>query len=154
MAHTGHVGEPEAIKEQLREVGLEIRITILEPAASVARAREGVYELYKIGYGWPDITLGFDLWHTRQIRGLNFSFFSDPQVDKQIDIALRDLDPEVRAAAWNAAHVRILELAPFVPQWHDLSFFFASMAIGGLELLGAHPHWSVYIAALDLYVRE
>jgi peptide/nickel transport system substrate-binding protein len=153
LANTGHVGEPEAIAAQLKEIGLDIRITILEPAASVARAREGVYPLYMIGYGWPDITLGFDLFHTRQIGGLNFSFFSDPQVDEQINIALTDLDPAVRAAAWNRAHVRILELAPFVPQWHDMVFTFASMSVGGLELLGAHPLWAVQIAALDLYYR-
>jgi len=154
LAHTGHIGEPEVIKEQLREVGLDIRISILEPAASVAKAREGVYELYKIGYGWPDITLGFDLFHTRQIRGLNFSFFSDPEVDRLIDTALTDLDPEVRAAAWNKAHVRILKMAPFVPQWHDIVFSMASTAVGGwVEHLGAHPLWSRNIFALDLYVR-
>jgi len=154
LAHTGHIGEPEVIKEQLREVGLDIRISILEPAASVAKAREGVYELYKIGYGWPDITLGFDLFHTRQIRGLNFSFFSDPEVDRLIDTALTDLDPEVRAAAWNKAHVRILKMAPFGPQWHDTVFNMASTTVGGwVEHLGAHPQWSRAIFALDLYVR-
>ena len=153
LAHTGHIGEPEVIKEQLREVGLEIRITILEPAASVARAREGVYELYLIAYGWPDITALLDF-HSREIGGFNFSFLSDPLVDELLERAHTDLDPEVRAAAWNRAHVRILELAPFVPMWHDMLFFFASRAIGGVELLGAHPLWSAYIAALDLYVRE
>ncbi|MBT9142854.1 MAG: Heme-binding protein A [Dehalococcoidia bacterium] len=154
LAHTGHVGEPEVIKAQLREVGLEIRITILEPAASVAKAREGVFELYMIGYGWPDITLGFDLFHTGQIGGMNFSFFSDPQFDELVGIGLGSLDPEERAAAWNAAHVLLLEAAPFVPQWHDMWFGFASTAVGGWELLGAHPLWSRNIFALDLYVRE
>jgi peptide/nickel transport system substrate-binding protein len=153
LAHTGHVGEPEVIKAQLREIGLEISISILEPAASVAKAREGVYELYMIGYGWPDITLGFDLFHTRQIGGLNFSFFSDPQVDELIEIGLTSLDPAERAAAWNRAHVRILEKAPFAPQWHDMWFAMASTAVGGwVEFLGAHPWWSRVVFALDLYV--
>jgi len=154
LAHTGHIGEPEVIKEQLREVGLDIRISILEPAASVARAREGVYELYMIGYGNPDIIWPFGLFHTDQIGAFNFSFFSDPEVDRLIDTALTDLDPEVRAAAWNKAHVRILKMAPFVPQWHDMAFAFASTAVGGWDLLGAHPLWSRIIFALDLYMRR
>ncbi|MBS3933389.1 MAG: hypothetical protein KGZ35_03450 [Truepera sp.] len=154
LGNTGHIGEPEAIQAQLREMGLNIRVSILEPAASVARAREGVYELYLIGYSWPDITLGFDLFHTRQIGGLNFSFFSDPQVDELIDIGLTSLDPAERATAWNKAHVRILEQAPFVPMWHSKLFDMASMAVGGwVESLGAHPLRSRSIFALDLYVR-
>ncbi len=144
----------EVIKEQLREVGLDIRITTLEPAASVAKARKGEVEIFLIGYGWPDITLGFDLFHTRQIGGLNFSFFSDPQVDEQIGMGLLSLDPKERAAAWNAAHVRILEKAPFVPMFHSLSFGMASINVGGwIEYLGAHPLWARPIFALDLYVR-
>jgi peptide/nickel transport system substrate-binding protein len=147
------IAQAEVTKAQLREIGLEIRITILESAAAVARAREGVYELFIVGYSWPDITRGFDLFHTRQIGGLNFSFFSDPQVDRLVEIGFTSLDAAERAAAWNAAHVRILEKAPFVPWWYPKLFAMASTDVGGwAEYLGAHPWWSRVIFALDLHV--
>jgi peptide/nickel transport system substrate-binding protein len=155
LSHTLRIPHTEVIKEQLREVGLEIRITILEPAASVARAREGVYELYMIGYGWPDVLRPLFYFHTDMIGGLNFSFFVNPQYDELVNIAHTALDPKVRHAAMNAALVFVMEKAIYVPMWHLKLFAMATADIvGGMELIGAHPLWSLDIFALDLYIRE
>jgi peptide/nickel transport system substrate-binding protein len=154
LAHTGHIGEPEVIKAQLREVGLDIRITILEPAASVAKAREGVYELYLIAYGWPDVLRPLFYFHTDMIGGLNFAFFKNPQYDELVDIAHTALDPEVRHRATNEALVLVMDQAIYVPMWHAKLFAMATAGVvGGMELLGAHPGWSLDIFALDLHIR-
>ncbi len=154
LSHPLRIPHTEVIKAQLREVGLDIRITILEPAASVAKAREGEVELFLISYGWPDVLRPLFYFHTDMIGGLNFAFFKNPQYDEMVDIAHTALDPEVRHAAMNEALVFVMEHAIYVPMWHLEAFAMATAdVVGGMELLGAHPLWALDIFALDLYIR-
>ena len=61
----------------------------------------------------------------------NFSEYDNPEVNRRIDRALAEPDPDRRAAMWAGIDQRIMRDAPIVPLiWERYSFYWASRVHG------------------------
>lgn len=87
------------LQQQLKEVGIEIIPQIVEFSALIADIDPGVWNFEGIVLGW---SLGIDpdpsgIFHTKEIeKGLNFTGYSNPELDKLMDEQLQELDKEKR----------------------------------------------------------
>ena len=140
--------------EQLRGIGIDIELVLMEGGTLRVRRGEGVHDLFQWGYGWSYAcgVLNF-FYHTDNVGGSNANHLSDPKMDELIEIARTAIDPEVRLEAIAEAQRYAIELALMVPLWHSLAGYAATADVGGLELLVLHPWWTRDIFALDLYGR-
>lgn len=97
----------EIIQSYLKEIGLDITITILEWGTYLDYLRQGTHELYLLG--WSNSTFDPDdslsaIYHTDSIKvNANNNFYSNPQVDKLIEKAQVEINPEVRANYYKEA---------------------------------------------------
>jgi peptide/nickel transport system substrate-binding protein len=77
-------------------------------------------------------------------NGNNFSEYNNPEVNRRIDRALAEHDPDRRAAIWAGIDQRIMRDAPIVPLiWQSYSFHWGFPGPRlGLRSLGVHarPH--------------
>ncbi|KAB2330867.1 peptide-binding protein [Bacillus mesophilum] len=87
------------LQQQLKEVGIEIVPQIVEFSSLIADIDPGVWNFEGIVLGW---SLGTDpdpsgIFHTKEIEaGLNFTAYSNPDLDVLMDQSLQELDKEKR----------------------------------------------------------
>ncbi|KAB2337210.1 peptide-binding protein [Cytobacillus depressus] len=87
------------LQQQLKEVGIEIKPQIVEFSSLIADIDPGVWNFEAIVLGW---SLGIDpdpsgIFHTKEIeQGLNFTGYSNPELDVLMDEQLQELDKDKR----------------------------------------------------------
>ncbi|WP_080847223.1 peptide-binding protein [Cytobacillus gottheilii] len=87
------------LQQQLKEVGIEIVPQIVEFSSLIADIDPGVWNFEGIVLGW---SLGTDpdpsgIFHTKEIEaGLNFTGYSNPDLDVLMDQSLQELDKDAR----------------------------------------------------------
>lgn len=87
------------LQQQLKEVGIEVKPLIVEFSSLIADIDPGVWNFEAIVLGW---SLGTDpdpsgIFHTKEIaQGLNFTGYSNPELDKLMDAQLQEMDREKR----------------------------------------------------------
>jgi peptide/nickel transport system substrate-binding protein len=116
----------EAIQGQLRAVGVEARIEILEWGAFLAatgQPRER-NEIQVALLGWLTVTGDadyglFPLFHSTQHPPGNFNraFYSNPRLDRILEQARLATDPEARVRLYRSAMQIIFDDAPWVFLW-------------------------------------
>ncbi|MBT9143927.1 MAG: Heme-binding protein A [Dehalococcoidia bacterium] len=146
----------EVIKAQLREIGVDLRLTVKEGGAIVAGWRRvpPVHDMLFRQYGWPIVDGALHtIYHSGNIGAGNASHLAYEPMDELVGIVKAHPDPAVRARALKEAQMLSVKLATEIPLWHPISFAMATADVGGVELLAAHPWWSRRVFALDLYVR-
>ncbi len=114
----------EAVQAYLGEVGIEAELITMEWAAYLAFLRRPVeeadFDLYLLG--WGCVTLDADyglfaLFHSGEWppKGNNFSFYSNPEVDRLLEAGRVETDPEARKAIYAEA-IKTL--------WEDAAWLF------------------------------
>lgn len=87
------------LQQQLKEVGIEVKPLIVEFSSLIADIDPGVWNFEAIVLGW---SLGTDpdpsgIFHTKEIEaGLNFTGYSNPELDALMDAQLQELDKDKR----------------------------------------------------------
>ncbi|WP_261132326.1 peptide-binding protein [Bacillus sp. Marseille-Q3570] len=105
----------QVTQEQLKEVGIEVKPTIMEWSAFIEEVTEKK-DFDAVILGWslstdPDPTA---LWHSKEIEaGLNFVAFSDPELDKLMEKNTQVLDQEERKDIIGEIQAGIAEQQPY-----------------------------------------
>jgi len=107
-----------ALAAQLREVGVDINIQILEWAAFLDYVSEGNHDMFIMGLttvtGDPDYAL-YPLFHSSQHGAAgNRTFFTNNQVDELLELARQVFDDEERAVYYRELQKLIIEEAPWI----------------------------------------
>lgn len=120
-----YVPEPlrvaEFVKDQLRKIGLEVKLTGYDKAAYDLKYKESGHPMYLLG--WiadipdPDNFL-YPLLHGDSKDSMNASFFDDPQFNESVTQAQSELDPAKRKALLATAYARYREVLPTLPLVH------------------------------------
>jgi ABC-type transport system substrate-binding protein len=85
----------------------------------------------------PSNFLGL-LFSSDQIPANNFSYYSNPMVDKGLDRAMTMEDQSQRLALYQKIQKQILADNPIVPLWNEKKTYFRNPDIQGIEF---HPVW-------------
>jgi ABC-type transport system substrate-binding protein len=120
-----YVPEPqrvaEWVKDQLRKIGLEVRLTGYDKQAYTVKIKESDHPMYLMGWNMdypdPDNFL-YPLLHGENAGDLNGSFFDDPEFNEAVSQAQIELDAGRRAALYAKAYARYREEQPTIPLVH------------------------------------
>lgn len=137
----------EIVQAQLKEVGIEAKIEVVEWSAYLARTSAGEHDMFILG--WTTVTGDADyglyaLYHSSQHGSAgNRTFYSNPEVDKLLDIGRTEPEEQKRLEAYRKAQEIIVEEAP------QLFLYFAKDNVGiqkNVEGFKLHPagHHSLY----------
>lgn len=117
-----YVPEPlrvaEFIKDQLRRIGLEVRLTGYDKAAYDQKYKEANHPMYLLGWiaDIPDPdNFYYPLLHGDSKDSMNASFFDDPEFNAAVKRAQSELDPDKRKALYSTAYHRYREVLPTIP---------------------------------------
>ncbi len=115
----GYLPQPgvvaQDIQAQLKEIGIEVDIKVVESGTFLANAAAGKLELFMLGWGadYPDATNFLD-YHFG--KGSNQSFGNkDPKLTNLLDKAAQLSDPTARLALYKQANDEIADFVPMVP---------------------------------------
>lgn len=108
----------EIFQEQLRAVGVEASIEIVEWAPYLDRTAQGEHDMFMLGWvavtGDADYGL-YSLFHSSEWGDAgNRTFWGNDEVDRLLDEGKTNPDPEERRAAYMEAQEIIFEEAPWV----------------------------------------
>jgi peptide/nickel transport system substrate-binding protein len=109
----------EVLQSQLKGIGIDLQINTMEYGAYIDAISNGKQEMY-IG-GWGNATGDadynqFNVFHSSAMGPVgNFSFYSNPEVDKLIEEGRREKDQEKRKAIYAKAQEIEMNDAPLIP---------------------------------------
>jgi ABC-type transport system substrate-binding protein len=113
----------DAVRSQLREIGLEVELKTLEwpqyvPTVRKTKEEGNDVQFAMLGWGTPTMDADYALYalfHSSQIPpGFNGAFYANPEVDALLDEGRSTLDPAAREAAYKRAIEIIWEEAPWL----------------------------------------
>jgi peptide/nickel transport system substrate-binding protein len=120
-----YVPEPlraaEFVKDQLRKIGLEVKLTGYDKAAYDQKYKEPNHPMYLLGWiaDIPDPdNFYYPLLHGDSKDGMNASFFDDAEFNAAVKDAQSELDPVKRRALLATAYARYREVLPTIPLVH------------------------------------
>lgn len=108
----------QADLQQLKNVKVQVQTRDLN--STVAAYVQGQYQMGAGGYaGYDPDTMLYSFWHTTPPHSssfypFNFSFFSDPVLDKALDEGRASLEPAVRHSAYMTAMAQVASNVPEV----------------------------------------
>lgn len=117
-----YVPEPqrvaEFVKDQLRKIGLDVRLTGYDKAAFDQKYKEKNHPMYLLGWiaDIPDPdNFYYPLLHGDSKEDMNASFFDDPEFNASVSQAQLEIDPAKRSALLARAYGRYREELPTIP---------------------------------------
>ncbi len=114
------------LQEQWANIGIDIEVEQVETASFINEVVVGNYEaaLFR-AYGWIDPDFSYIFWHSDNANGLgevsiNFTQMDNPALDEALETGRADLDPDVRAEAYDDVQRIINEESTHILLWEAL----------------------------------
>lgn len=124
-----HVQFSQVVQENLRRIGIDMRIERLDWQTLLTRLRVGDFEAAFSGFApSPDPDSAYGLLHSSQISGgQNYAAWRDAAADAALDEARRTLDETTRIAIYRSIESRVLTAQPY-------AFLFAPAVLGAVNV--------------------
>jgi len=136
------------VQGMLAAAGIYVEIEIVEWAAYLDMLDVGGHELFILGWvtvtGDPDY--GLEIFHSRSFGpGGNYTFFSDPEVDRLLDAARGETDVDLRRQMYIEAQQIAHAAAPMIYTLEGEVLVAARSNVEGFRINPAqhHPYWTV-----------
>jgi peptide/nickel transport system substrate-binding protein len=133
----------EILKEQYKDVGIDMTIEQVDPAILQERGASGDYEVEVSGYSYPDADVLFYFFHSSNLGGMNHFQVADPTLDAMLDQSRATMDPTARQEIVDNIQKYIVENAYWVPIANAYGYFAVSTALKG-------TYWSDVLSRLIL----
>nr|WP_321513758.1 ABC transporter substrate-binding protein [uncultured Pseudodesulfovibrio sp.] len=136
------------IQAQLKKIGVNVKIQVLEWGAYLQGLKDFEHELFIVGWTCqtpdPDMAV-YPTFHSSQIGGNNFAAFGDPEVDALLDKARITPDGPERKAMYFEIQKLLREKCPWVSLANQKFAFGLQDYITGFEPspFGFHPLYEV-----------
>jgi peptide/nickel transport system substrate-binding protein len=100
---------------ELKKIGVQLDIVPLESGAFISRMLAGNYQCGFLNWKLDPDPDPFNLFHSSQFppRGQNFVFYSNPEADRMMDDARRELDQGKRKAIYRQLHALLADDQPY-----------------------------------------
>ncbi len=127
------------IQQDLRQVGVDLDVQSLEFATLFADVIKGNFQIVQMQWAGgalvdPDIIRR--VFHSQQIppSGFNRGRYSNPEVDRLIDLAGRSTNEADRKRYYGEAQMLIAEDSPYIALWNRTNVAIAQPAVRGLHI--------------------
>jgi peptide/nickel transport system substrate-binding protein len=127
------------IQENLRRVGIHLDLQSYEFATVFADILKGNFQMMSliwVGGAVIDPDILRRVFHSTQVPpvGFNRGYYSNPEVDRLIDLATAALTEPERKGYYAAAQKIIAEEAPYIPIWNRVNVLLARHDLDGLRM--------------------
>jgi len=121
------------IQNMLGQVGINVEIVATEFATFLQGVTAGRHDMYVLSWNnaTADPDYGMTLWHTSNIGGSNRFRYSNPEVDRILDLARQELNPTVRLDYYRQVQRLVVADCPAVFLLHGEELVALSPKIGG-----------------------
>ena len=133
--------------EQLKAVGIELKLQTLEWGAMSQQLVSGDFEVDLMMYGYSDTDILYLIYHSSS--GF-WNKINDPEVDSLLDATRTEMDPVKHQAAVNAATTYLMEHAYAAPISTGISYNAISNNIGGVK----YSNFIGGVSLLDAYFTD
>ena len=133
------------LQQDLRQIGVEMDVRSYEFATFFGDVLAGNFQMITMQWvGVTDPDMLRRVFHSAQTppAGFNRGYYSNPEVDRLIDLASAATDEAERRKYYSAAQKLIAEDLPYVSLWHKTNVAIAQTTIDGLQL-GPQAHMRV-----------
>lgn len=125
------------IQYQLRQVGIDVNVQSYDWGTFYGDIKAGRFQMFSlswVGLNMPDIFRY--AFHSTAIppAGANRGRFSDPDVDKMIEVAGNSASLEQQAEIYRNVQAHLLEQLPYVPLWYEDTILARRQDISGYTL--------------------
>lgn len=148
----------QIIKEQLKKVGIELNIRVLEWQSFLELVTKRQFQAVLLGWSLsrdPDL---YDIFHSSKTKPGEFNFvgYSNPEVDSLIEKAREILDRDERKKLYRKVHALIAEDQPYTFLYVPDTIIAVNKRIKGIEPAPAgiwhnYIHWYVPKNRLEWY---
>jgi peptide/nickel transport system substrate-binding protein len=127
------------IQQDLRQVGINLEVRSYEFATMFADILKGNFQLMSliwVGGAMVDPDILRRVFHSSQVppAGFNRGYYSNPEVDRLIDLASMAIDEAERKQYYGAAQKVVAEDAPYIPIWNRTNVIVAQPSLDGLHI--------------------
>jgi peptide/nickel transport system substrate-binding protein len=134
-----YVLQATVIQQDLREVGIDLDVRSYEFATFFADVLKGNFQMYQlqwVGGALVDPDILRRMFHSKEVppAGFNRGYYSNPDVDRVIDLATRAKDAEERKKYYGLVQKMIAEDAPYIGLYYRLNVTVERSALSGLNL--------------------
>ena len=100
---------------ELKKIGVQLDIVPLESGAFISRVLAGNYQSAFMNWKLDPDPDPFNLFHSSQFppRGQNFVFYSNPDADRMIEQARREMDQSKRKVIYRQLHALLADDQPY-----------------------------------------
>lgn len=118
----------EVVLANLYELGVNVKIEVVETAAFYELLEKGQFDAYMGGWGYicpdPDVYV-YDMFHSKKTSTGNYVRYNSPEVDEYLEAARYATSDEDRQEAYENAMTIIREEVPNIPIiWNDANIAF------------------------------
>lgn len=141
----------EFFQAQLREIGIDLVIEFVDAGVVVTECGGANRHICPLRGRMIDPSGLSSYFHSSQIGvGFNWTHFDDAEIDRLLDEAEVEADPEVREQLYQELQMRIMEEAIYFPVWTKPVITAARQELVDWHLLPAPEYLWVY----DAYIEE
>lgn len=121
----------QIVKEQLKELGVDLTIETTELGTLLAPLMSGDYQIGSLGMTFGEADLMHIMFHSSNVGAYNFSQLASPEMDEYLDATRNATDPSVRQDAVNNAQRYLIEQAIVVPLYTPVNFIPVNKRVKG-----------------------
>jgi len=127
------------IQQDLRKVGINLELRSYELATMLADLVKGNFQMTSlqwVGGAMLDPDILRRVYHSSQVppAGFNRGFYSNPEVDRFIDLASKAIGEAERKRLYGEAQKIIAEDLPYIPLWNRTNVIVSQASLEGLHL--------------------
>ena len=126
----------QMVQAEMKKVGVDLELATLDPAIAVQRILSGNYQSAYLGFDLDNDPDPFNILHSSQFppRGQNFVYYRNPEVDRLIETARKDLDRSRRKDMYWRIHEIVADEQPYTWTIQVSSKWGVSKRVRGVEL--------------------
>ncbi len=105
----------QMVQSELKAIGVDVELQLLDGATAIGQLQRGNYEALYSGWDLDPDPDPYALFHSSQTppRGQNFVYYSNPEADRLIVAARRELDQSKRKDLYHQLHAVLSEDQPY-----------------------------------------
>ncbi|HEV7241336.1 MAG TPA: ABC transporter substrate-binding protein [Thermoanaerobaculia bacterium] len=105
----------QMVQGEMKKVGVDLELTTIDPSIAIQRILSGNYQSAYLGFDLDNDPDPFNILHSSQFppRGQNFAYYSNPEVDRLIEVSRREMDRSKRKEMYWRIHEIVADEQPY-----------------------------------------